>query len=44
MEENVIQMSGGITINADVSVKSVMYVKSTVFGVFPYVIEKMEKI
>ena len=35
-------MSGGITINA--SVKSVMYVKSTMFGVFPYVIEKMEKI
>ena len=27
MEENVIQINGGITINVDVSVKSVMYVK-----------------
>ena len=27
MEENVIQTNGGITINVDVSVKSVMYVK-----------------
>ena len=27
MEENVIQINGGVTINVDVSVKNVMYVK-----------------
>ena len=32
MEKNVIQINGGITINVDVSVKSVMYVKKIIFG------------
>ena len=27
MEENVIQINGGITINVDVSVKNIIYVK-----------------
>ena len=33
MEKIVIQFNGGITINADVSVKNVMYVKKIVFGI-----------
>ena len=30
MEENVIQVNGGITINVDVSVKNIMYVKEII--------------
>ena len=44
MEQNVIQISGGITINADVSVKSVLFMKKTMFGILLPVIEKMENI
>ena len=33
MEENVIQIIGGIMINVDMSVKNVVYVKKTIFGV-----------
>ena len=33
MEENVIQINGGITINVHVSVKNVMYVKNIMFGI-----------
>ena len=32
MEENVIQINGGLMINADVSVKNVMYVKKIIHG------------
>ena len=42
MEEIVIQIHGGIMINADVSVKNVMCVKKTVFGILLHVIVKME--
>ena len=31
MEENVTQINGGITINFDMSVKNVMYVKKIIF-------------
>ena len=31
MEENVIQINGGITINVDANVKNVMYVKKIIF-------------
>ena len=34
MEENVIQTNGGISINADVSVKNVMYVKNIIFQIY----------
>ena len=44
MEENVIQNSGGITINVDVCVKNVMYVKKITFGILLHVIVKMESI
>ena len=44
MEEIVIQISGGMIINADMSVKNVMYVKKIMFGILLYVIVKMENI
>ena len=44
MEENVIQINGGITINVDVSVKNVIYVKKIIFGILLHVVVKMENI
>ena len=44
MEENVIQINGRITINADVSVKIVMYVKKIMLGILLHVIVKTENI
>ena len=44
MEENIIQINGGITINVDVKVKIVMYVKKIIFGILLHVIVKMENI
>ena len=44
MGENVIQINGGIMINVDVSVKSVMYVKKIMLGILLHVIVKMENI
>ena len=43
MEQNVTQLSGGITINVDVSVKNI-YVKKIMFGILLHVIVKMENI
>ena len=42
MEENVIQTNGGITIDVDVSVKNVMYVKKIKFGILRHAAVKME--
>ena len=44
MEENVIQVNDGITINVDVTVKSVMYVNKIMFGILLHVVAKMENI
>ena len=44
MEENVIQINGRITINADVSVKIVMYVKKIMSGILLHVVVKTENI
>ena len=44
MKENVIQINVGITINADVSVKNVMYMKKIIFGILLHVAAKMENI
>ena len=44
MEENVIQINGGITINVDVSVKNVMHGKKIMFGILQHVILEMENI
>ena len=41
MEENEIQIYGGITINVDVSVKNIIYVKKILFGILLHVIAKM---
>ena len=34
IKENAIQINGRITINVDVSVKNVMYVKKIIFGIY----------
>ena len=44
MEQNVIQINGGITINDDVSVKSIMYVKKNMFGTLVHVFVRMDHI
>ena len=44
MEQNVSQINGGVTINVDVSVKNIMYVKKIMFGIFLNVIVEMGKI
>ena len=44
MEENVIQINGGITINIDVSVKNIIYVKKIIFGILLQVVAKMQNI
>ena len=41
MKENVIQINGGITIDVDVSVKNVMFVKKTIIGILLQVVVKM---
>ena len=44
MGKNVIQIKGGITINVNVSVKNIIYVKKIMFGILLHVIVKMEDI
>ena len=42
MEENVIQINGGISTNVDVSVKNVTYSKKIIFGILLPIAVKME--
>ena len=44
MEENVIQINGGITVNVNLVVKNVMYVKNIIFGILLHVVAKMKNI
>ena len=44
MEENVIQINGGITINVDVSVENVMHVKKIIFEILLHEVAKMENL
>ena len=44
MEKSVIQIIGGITINVDVNVKKLMYLKKIMFGILLHVIVKIENI
>ena len=44
MEENIIQLNCGITINVDVSVQNVMYVRKIIFEILLHVVVKMENI
>ena len=43
MEENVIQIKSGITMNVNMSVKNI-YVRNIIFGILLHVIKKMEKL
>ena len=43
-EENVIQFNGGITINVDVNVKNIKYVKKIMFGILLHVVLNTENI
>ena len=43
-EEDVIQINDGITINVDVGVKSIIYVKKIIFGILLLGITKMVNI
>ena len=40
MEKNAIQINCGITINVEISVKNVMYVKMIIFGILLHVVVK----
>ena len=44
MEENIIRINGGITINVDVTVKNIMYVKKFIFGILLHLVVKMDNI
>ena len=44
MRKNLIQINSGITVNVDVSVKNVIYVKKITFGILPHEVVKMENI
>ena len=44
MEENIIRINGATTINIDVFVKSIIYVKKIMFGILLYVVVKIENI
>ena len=44
MKENVIQINGAITINVNVSVKVIIYVKKMIFGILVTVLVKMKNI
>ena len=44
MEEKVIQINGGITINVDVSAKNILYVKKNIFGILLDVVAKIVNI
>ena len=44
MEKNLIHINDGITINVNVSVKNIMYVKKVIFEIHLDLIAKMENI
>ena len=44
MEQNVIQINGGIMINVSVSVKKFMYVKKIMFGILTDIIVETENV
>ena len=44
LKKNVFQINGGITMNVNVNVKNVMYVKKIILGILPHEVVKMENI
>ena len=43
-EKNAIHINGGITINVDVNIKNVMYVKKIIFGILLHAVVKIKNI
>ena len=41
MEENIIQIKSGITINVDASVKNMIYMRKNIFGILLHIVSKM---
>ena len=41
MQENEIQINGGIAIDVNVSVKNIIYMKKIVLGILLFVVQKM---
>ena len=44
MEQNVVQINGGVTINIDVTVTNIMYLKKIMFRILVYVVMRVENI
>ena len=44
LTKQLIQINGGITINADVNVKNIIYVKKSIFGILLHEVAKMVNI
>ena len=44
MDKNVIHINGGIMINVCVSLKNIMYLKKTIFGILLHVVANMSNI
>ena len=44
MEENLVQINGGITIDTDVSIRNIMYVKKFILEILVHVYVKRENI
>ena len=44
MEQNVVQINGGVTINIDVTVTNIIYLKKIMFRILVYVVMRVENI
>ena len=44
MEQNLIQINGGIMINVGVTVKNILFLEKIMFGILLHIIVKMENI
>ena len=44
VEENIIQVKSGKTMNVDVNMKTIIYVKNTIFGILIHVVVKIESV
>ena len=42
VEENIIQVKSSKTMNVDVNIKTIIYVKNTIFGILIHVVVKIE--
>ena len=44
VEENIIQVKSSKTMNVDVNIKTIIYVKNTIFGILTHVVVKIESV